>query len=196
MADKDAEYATPTVPVASDVVVIESGATTLKVKDFVAVWFGEEESVTLMPADEVLTVVGVPEIVPVLGLSVKPAGKAPDAIDHVYGSVPPVAAIVVEYALPVIPVGTDVVVMVSVAGGGAGAAAYAETIKKQSRFKTHTAARLSDMELLHLARFQKQYERETRPERTQASAVTYVQRRNYLGSWNSNENASWEKVLW
>src|SRR5271166_531481 len=36
--------------------------------------------------------VGVPEIIPVLGASVNPAGKLPEMIDHVYGVVPPVAA--------------------------------------------------------------------------------------------------------
>ena len=83
VAAKVPEYATPTVPFGSDVVEIDSGAITLKVKDLSEVWFGEEESVTLMPADELPTVVGVPEMVPVAAFSVSPAGKAPDAIDHV-----------------------------------------------------------------------------------------------------------------
>lgn len=34
---------------------------------------------------------GVPEMTPVEALSVKPAGSAPDVIDHVYGVVPPLA---------------------------------------------------------------------------------------------------------
>src|SRR5580693_4591017 len=42
--------------------------------------------------------VGVPEIIPVLGASVSPAGKVPESIDHVYGVVPPVAASVALYA--------------------------------------------------------------------------------------------------
>jgi hypothetical protein len=36
--------------------------------------------------------VGVPEIAPLLAVSMSPAGKDPEAIDQVYGVVPPVAA--------------------------------------------------------------------------------------------------------
>src|SRR5215472_416172 len=43
--------------------------------------------------------VGVPEIKPALE-SVSPAGKLPDAIDHVYPGVPPVALSAVLYELP------------------------------------------------------------------------------------------------
>ena len=39
--------------------------------------------------------VGVPEITPVLDASASPAGRVPDAMDQVYGGVPPVAASVV-----------------------------------------------------------------------------------------------------
>jgi hypothetical protein len=41
-------------------------------------------------------VVGVPEITPLLLLSVSPVGSEPLAIDHVYGEVPPLAASVAE----------------------------------------------------------------------------------------------------
>jgi hypothetical protein len=40
---------------------------------------------------EVPAVDGVPEITPVPGVSVSPAGSVPLAIDQVYGGVPPVA---------------------------------------------------------------------------------------------------------
>ncbi len=35
--------------------------------------------------------VGVPEITPVVAAKVSPAGRPPDAIDHVYAGVPPFA---------------------------------------------------------------------------------------------------------
>ena len=53
--------------------------------------------------------VGVPEIVPVAD-SVRPAGNAPELMVQLYVVVPPVAAKIVEYALPDCPEGTDVVV--------------------------------------------------------------------------------------
>src|SRR5580692_7798216 len=54
--------------------------------------------------------VGVPEIIPVLGASVSPAGKVPESIDHVYGVVPPVAASVALYAEFCVPLVSEVVV--------------------------------------------------------------------------------------
>ena len=48
--------------------------------------------------------------------SARPSGNAPEARDHVYGSVPPVAVNVCEYAAPRLPEGRDVVVIES--GGG------------------------------------------------------------------------------
>lgn len=44
--------------------------------------------------DEVPVVVGVPDITPVELLNDNPAGKLPDAMDHVYGALPPVAVTV------------------------------------------------------------------------------------------------------
>lgn len=41
--------------------------------------------------EEVPVVVGVPPIAPVVGFRVSPGGRAPEAIDHVYGVTPPVA---------------------------------------------------------------------------------------------------------
>jgi hypothetical protein len=57
----------------------------------VAVWAGVPLSVTPIVNPAVPPVVGVPEMTPVLELRVSPAGSEPDAIDHVYGLVPPVA---------------------------------------------------------------------------------------------------------
>ena len=47
----------------------------------------------------------VPAIVPVEGLSDSPPGSEPEATDHEYGGVPPVAVNVCEYAAPVEPGG-------------------------------------------------------------------------------------------
>src|SRR5262245_19211955 len=48
-------------------------------------------AVTLTVKPEVPVAVGVPEITPLAGVRVSPAGSVPLAIDHVYGGVPPVA---------------------------------------------------------------------------------------------------------
>jgi hypothetical protein len=48
-------------------------------------------SVTLTVKLYVAAVVGVPEMTPVDALSDNPGGRAPADIDHVYGSVPPIA---------------------------------------------------------------------------------------------------------
>jgi hypothetical protein len=66
----------------------------LKLAD--AVVAGEPESVTLTVKLEVPAVVGIPEIVPVDAVRVRPAGNAPEVILQLYGVVPFVAANVVE----------------------------------------------------------------------------------------------------
>jgi hypothetical protein len=60
-------------------------------------------------------VVGVPEMAPALE-SVNPAGRmVPEAMLHEYGEVPPVAAsVVLGYAVPAVPLGTELVEMASV----------------------------------------------------------------------------------
>jgi hypothetical protein len=57
--------------------------------------------------------VGVPEIIPVLAFRVRPLGKLPWVIDQVYGVNPPVAANVALYAIPVLPFGSEAVVICS-----------------------------------------------------------------------------------
>jgi hypothetical protein len=54
-------------------------------------------------------------------LSESPAGKEPELIDQLYGVVPPLACNVVEYVVPTVPAGSEVVVTV----GGCAAAATA-----------------------------------------------------------------------
>src|SRR5262245_46651209 len=62
---------------------------------------------------DVPAVVGVPEIVPD-ELSIKPGGKLPLVISHVYGAVPPAAESVCEYTPPTVPAGSVDGVMVMV----------------------------------------------------------------------------------
>jgi hypothetical protein len=68
------------------------------------------ESVTLTVVLKEPEAVGVPEMVPAAD-RVKPAGRAPELMLQVYGVVPPLAARVVEYAVPTWPEGTEVVVI-------------------------------------------------------------------------------------
>ena len=58
-------------------------------------------TVTVKP--DVPFAVGVPETTPVAGVSVSPAGRLPELIDHVYPGVPPPASKVCEYATPLVP---------------------------------------------------------------------------------------------
>jgi hypothetical protein len=67
------------------------------------------ESVTFTVKLKEPEAVGVPEMVPA-GESVRPAGKAPALMLQPYGVVPPVAASVVEYAVPICPEETELVV--------------------------------------------------------------------------------------
>jgi hypothetical protein len=73
----------------------DPAATTIeRVADFVCA--GLDESVTVAVKLAVPVAVGVPEIRPVDGARVSPAGSAPPVMDHAYGVVPPLAANVFE----------------------------------------------------------------------------------------------------
>jgi hypothetical protein len=72
--------------------------TTVRAAD--AVCAGLLLSVTVAVKDEVPLADGTPEMVPVDEVSVSPAGRLPEVIDHEYGAVPPVACRVCEYAVP------------------------------------------------------------------------------------------------
>ena len=114
------EYAVPVVPPGSDVVVTNGGcAATAMLNAFVPVLFAA--SVTCTVNDTVPAVVGVPEITPVDATRLNPAGSVPALTLQLYGVVPPLACSVVEYAVPAVPPGNDVVVTV----GGCAAAATA-----------------------------------------------------------------------
>jgi hypothetical protein len=101
------------VPLGSEVVLMDSGGmllATVSASPTDWVCAGVPESVTENVSDEPLTAtVGVPEMTPVAADRVKPAGKAPLAIRHVYGAVPPDAANVAAYVEPTVPLGSDAV---------------------------------------------------------------------------------------
>jgi hypothetical protein len=108
------EYAVPTCPARIEVVVICTGVTAAAIV-IVSDWLeacavGVVESVTFAVKLKEPDAVGVPEIVP-LADKPRPAGKAPEATLQLYGVVPPVAASVVEYAVPTCPAGIEVVVI-------------------------------------------------------------------------------------
>lgn len=63
------------------------------------------ESATCAVKVYVPATVGVPDSMPVAPLSDSPLGSAPDLTVKVYGAVPPLAARVVEYAVPTTPAG-------------------------------------------------------------------------------------------
>lgn len=82
----------------------------------VAVNAGELLSVTCtVNGNESALPLGVPVIAPVVAFSVNPAGNdpAPATIAQVYGDVPPVAVNAAEYAAPIVPPVSEVVVMVN-----------------------------------------------------------------------------------
>jgi hypothetical protein len=61
--------------------------------------------------------VGVPLIM--LPLKLKPAGRLPADIDHVYGATPPVATSDWLYTVPTTPFGSELPVVIVGAGGPA-----------------------------------------------------------------------------
>jgi hypothetical protein len=71
-------------------------ATRERVTVAVAAWAGDPASWTATPNEKFPLPVGVPEIRPVEGAKLSPAGRVPEEIDHVYGAVPPVACKVRE----------------------------------------------------------------------------------------------------
>jgi len=104
------------------VAVMDAGvacAAMVSVNVAVAVTGGVLLSVTVNPSDTFATVaVGVPLIRPVDAFSIRPLGNIPDVSCHEYGTVPPVAPSVWEYAVLTCPLLSDLVVMVSGEGNG------------------------------------------------------------------------------
>jgi len=56
---------------------------------------------------------GVPEIAPLDGVKLNPEGNEPEVMLQVYGAVPPLAASVALYAVPCLPLGNELVVILS-----------------------------------------------------------------------------------
>jgi hypothetical protein len=97
------------VPALSDAVVIAKAGLIVSDSAFVVLPLALSVTFTvklLNPA-----VPGVPDIVPPTD-SVNPEGSVPADIVHVYGGDPPEAASACEYAVPAVPAGSDVVVIV------------------------------------------------------------------------------------
>jgi len=88
------EYADPSTPVGSDVVVtLKAGAVIVMLRLFVADPIGTSASLTftVKVTGPVTLPVGVPVIAPVLAFNESPAGSEPTML-HAYGVMPPVAA--------------------------------------------------------------------------------------------------------
>src|SRR6185436_15093561 len=99
------------VPPGKDVVVIASAGAIVNVNAFVgaAPALSTTRTVKLL----VPAVVGVPDMTPVLVLILNPSGRDPADMDHVSGAVPPAAVMVFEYAAFAVPLGMELVVIVS-----------------------------------------------------------------------------------
>jgi hypothetical protein len=93
--------------------VSAAGLTTIVRLLDVTVIGGTAESVTCTVNEAVAALAGgVPEMVPVTKSSVNPKGRDPAFRPHaLYGAVPPVAASVAEYGLPMVAAGSVVVVI-------------------------------------------------------------------------------------
>src|ERR1039458_638095 len=80
----------------------------------VAACTGTAESLSLnVSGVAVMGFVGVPLICPVAAFKVRPAGNVPAVTCQLVVGTPPVDVSVCEYAVPTLPLGSDVVVIVS-----------------------------------------------------------------------------------
>jgi hypothetical protein len=111
VAAKVALYRAVTVPLGSDVVVMVNATEIDKDNVAVAESWGEELSLTVTETLKFPPILGVPLITPVELFKPRPPGK-PAAL-HVYGVLPPVAAKAALYGAVTVPLGNDVVVIVS-----------------------------------------------------------------------------------
>ena len=85
---------TPGIAIADQIVFVALAIA--RSNAFVALCAGLAESVTRAVKLKLPVAVGVPEIAPLVGLSVKPGGRVPLTIDQVYDGVPPLAASIAE----------------------------------------------------------------------------------------------------
>jgi hypothetical protein len=116
LAAKVWEYGVPTAPPGSCglVPMLIAEAVMVRLKDFVAA--PAPLSLTFTVKLYVPPVPGVPVRVPVLETSDRPVGNLPEATEHVYGGVPPLAAKVWEYGVPTAPPGSCGSVLMLIAG--------------------------------------------------------------------------------
>jgi hypothetical protein len=97
VATIEPSYASPTWPPGREVVEIcNAGGGTVAAVICIDIWdcadaFAADESCTLIVKLNVAALDGWPEISPEAELTVSPFGRAPEATDHTYGDVPPVA---------------------------------------------------------------------------------------------------------
>src|SRR5689334_4597954 len=107
----------------------------------VAAAAGDPESASCAVNVNEPAVVGLPVMAPVVAFNANPAGSDPVTIDHLYGVIPPLAASVVEYETPTVPLGngdtvvidntvliTSVKLLVTVAAGEAESFARATNV--------------------------------------------------------------------
>ena len=113
------EYAVDTVPAGNGlaVLIVRVGGLIASVYALDAVCGGTAPSCTPTAKLAGPAVVGVPVIAPVEVFSVSPFGSDPAVIAHVYGKVPPVTAMLCEYADDTVP-GVRGVVVRMVRGAG------------------------------------------------------------------------------
>lgn len=115
-----AAYELPCVPFGRELVVTVKGvlaAATVMLRLLVAVCAaGEVESVTFTVKLNVPDAVGVPEIVPVEAVKLRPVARVPELMLQLYGVVPPEAASVALYAVPCVPFASELVVTLRLVG--------------------------------------------------------------------------------
>jgi len=113
-------YNAPTVPAGSGLAVVIVGAIGAALMVRLKLFVDESPSfpVTRTVKLAVVAALGVPLTTPPL-LRLKPDGRLPDAMDQVYGVVPPVAANPWLYATPTVPAGSGLAVVIVGAVGAA-----------------------------------------------------------------------------
>ena len=111
-------YAAFSVPSGSgdEVEMTSSAGLMVSVKSFDPDWLALSCTVTVN--ENVPVAVGVPDRTPLVESTLKPGGSVPADRNHViYGGVPPVAAKVWLYDVPMVPAGNGVAVVITGGGG-------------------------------------------------------------------------------
>jgi hypothetical protein len=107
------EYGSPTLPSGNgDTVLIVGFPKILMVRSRVADRDKLSVTWTVIVIIPVISP-GVPAMIPVAGLKVRPVGNVPAIIDHTHGSEPPVESRVCEYGIPTSPFGNGESVVIT-----------------------------------------------------------------------------------